>query len=465
MKSSCKVFILLGLNLIGAATLWMAPDKIGGSTGIFLTLSASIGLAILILFQQRKLQQTGNALLNFKEGDFTTRLPEKGNDEITGLNQEINALAEFICANFSQISAGQKDINHIVDDLIDSSARVSKNTSSMESGVQSSATAINQLNTRIFDINNNSKSIGTELGAVAVATEEMNASFSEVAHNTTIVADMVTSIRNNANNSLAQAERLLKSSDSISSVLEVINGIAGKIDLLALNATIEAASAGDAGKGFAVVANEIKELARRTSEATENIESKLKDLQVDSSKAAEAARTIGHQVDELDTQASGIAAASEEQATTSRDVASSVSSANNSVQEIINRIHEINQASTMVIKCQEYVQQSVSLSREAALESSHGQTKIALLINQSIMQLGGLTFNNKAFCANVVKAAHSTWKIRLNALLLGCGKIDLKEVTSHRNCQFGQWYFSEGKNKFGEINIFSDIDPVHEKIH
>ena len=91
--------------------------------------------------------------------------------------------------------------------------------------------------------------------------------------------------------------------------------------MLALNATIEAARAGDAGRGFAVVANEVKELAKQTAKATEDITNKIGALQKDSGAAVEAIGSIGQNIEKLNRIATSIAAAVEEQNATTNEVA------------------------------------------------------------------------------------------------------------------------------------------------
>src|SRR5213592_4681039 len=100
----------------------------------------------------------------------------------------------------------------------------------------------------------------------------------------------------------ATVAKLGESSAEIGKVIEVITSIAEQTNLLALNATIEAARAGEAGKGFAVVANEVKELAKQTATATEEISRKIEAIQGDTKGAVEA---IGH-ITKIITRVNGI---------------------------------------------------------------------------------------------------------------------------------------------------------------
>ncbi len=123
--------------------------------------------------------------------------------------------------------------------------------------------------------------------SVAVAVEEMTASIGEISKNVQMSRDAAAGILNDSTNSSAIAEQLGASMKEMENVVQLINNIAGKVNLLALNATIEAARAGDAGKGFAVVATEVKNLANQTTEATEDIAKQIQDVQSVSVKVAE----------------------------------------------------------------------------------------------------------------------------------------------------------------------------------
>jgi len=131
----------------------------------------------------------------------------------------------------------------------------------------------------------------------------------------------------------------------IGKVTETINAISSQTNLLALNATIEAARAGEAGKGFAVVANEIKELAQQTAAATGEIAARIKSIQ-DSTKTTvgeiEEIVRVNGEVDEL---VSGVAAAVEEQAATTREIAENVAQAAQGINEVNENVAQTTEVS------------------------------------------------------------------------------------------------------------------------
>ena len=126
----------------------------------------------------------------------------------------------------------------------------------------------------------------------------------------------------------------------IGKVTETITDISSQTNLLALNATIEAARAGAAGKGFAVVANEIKELARQTATATEDIKAKISGVQNSTGSAMADIEKIVGVIEEVGAIVAGIAAAIEEQSTVTKDVAGNIAQASAGVKEANERINQ-----------------------------------------------------------------------------------------------------------------------------
>jgi methyl-accepting chemotaxis protein len=129
-----------------------------------------------------------------------------------------------------------------------------------------------------------------------------------------------------------------RAAQEIGKVTETITDISAQTNLLALNATIEAARAGTAGKGFAVVANEIKELAKQTSEATEDIKAKIAGVQNSTTGAVQNIETITTVIKEIGNTVASTAAAIEEQATVTKNVAGEIAQATAVVREVNDQV-------------------------------------------------------------------------------------------------------------------------------
>ena len=170
--------------------------------------------------------------------------------------------------------------------------------------------------------------------AVATNMEEMAASIRELARSSSEAASMANGALQTAGQASQIINQLGASSQEIGNIIKVISGIAQQTNLLALNATIEAARAGDAGRGFAVVANEVKELAKQTAKATDDITAKIQNLQKDTTGAVTAIDSISGAVKAMNNISSTIAAAVEEQNATAKEVARVVSESAKGVAEI-----------------------------------------------------------------------------------------------------------------------------------
>ncbi|MBN9521491.1 PAS domain S-box protein [bacterium] len=180
--------------------------------------------------------------------------------------------------------------------------------------------------------------VSTSVATVATGAEEMGASIREIArsaHEATKVATSAVKIADRTNDTVA---KLGESSAAIGNVVKVITSIAQQTNLLALNATIEAARAGEAGKGFAVVANEVKELAKQTARATEDIGRKIEAIQGDTRGAVEAIGQIGKVIAEINDILNTIASAVEEQTATTGEISRSVTEAAKGSNEIAQNI-------------------------------------------------------------------------------------------------------------------------------
>ena len=166
-----------------------------------------------------------------------------------------------------------------------------------------------------------SEEVSLGVRTVATNTEEMSAAIKEIARNAAESSITSADTLKQAQHTNITITKLGESSQEIGQVIKVISSIAQQTNLLALNATIEAARAGDAGRGFAVVANEVKELAKQTAKATEDITNKITGIQRDSQSSVDAVTGIGRTIDKLNSIAGAIAASVEEQAATTNEVA------------------------------------------------------------------------------------------------------------------------------------------------
>jgi methyl-accepting chemotaxis protein len=188
----------------------------------------------------------------------------------------------------------------------------------------------------------------SSLSSVASATEEMSATVGDISSNTSKARSISEQAMGQAHTITDQMQKLGQAAQEIGHVTETITNISAQTNLLALNATIEAARAGTAGKGFAVVANEIKELARQTAEATEDIKARIAGIQSSTGTAISDIGQITNVIKDVGAIVASIAAAIEEQATVTKDVAGNIAQASGGVREANQRVSETAEVSKTI---------------------------------------------------------------------------------------------------------------------
>jgi methyl-accepting chemotaxis protein len=230
-----------------------------------------------------------------------------------------------------------QEVSEISQNLASASEELSANSQQMSANAEETAAQ-----TRV--VARNSELVNKNLQTVAVGTEQMGASITEIAKNATEAAKIATSAVKVAETTTITIAKLGESSTEIGQVIKVITSIAQQTNLLALNATIEAARAGEAGKGFAVVANEVKELAKETAKATEDISAKIETIQGDTKAAVQAIGNISSIINQVNAISATIATAVEEQNATTNEMARNVSEAARGSSEITQNIAGVSQA-------------------------------------------------------------------------------------------------------------------------
>jgi methyl-accepting chemotaxis protein len=208
---------------------------------------------------------------------------------------------------------------------------------------------------------------------VATAAEELSASIAEIARQTVEASRIAGEVAEDGRQTDRIVSGLAESVRRIGDVVGLINSIAAQTNLLALNATIEAARAGDAGKGFAVVASEVKQLAKQTAQATEEIQTQVSAIQSDTGKAVESIRGIFARVDTLTNITTSLSGAVEEQGAATQEIARSVNQAAEGTESVSATIGSVTEAasqtgaaSSLVLAAAESVAGNTAVLRQEA---------------------------------------------------------------------------------------------------
>lgn len=249
-----------------------------------------------------------------------------------------------------------------------------------------------------------SEQVSKNVQTVATGVEEMNAAIREIAKNASDSARVAQQAVNTSATANSTIAKLGDSSAEVGKVIKVITSIAEQTNLLALNATIEAARAGEAGKGFAVVANEVKELAKETAKATEDISRKIEAIQGDTTGAVESIRQIGEVISQINDISNTIASAVEEQTATATEMSRNVAEAAKGTSEIAQNITSVAQAA-------QNTTQGATNCQQAASELARMATELQQLGGGSTAREESDTIETRAAHARSGKAGStSNWR-------------------------------------------------------
>jgi methyl-accepting chemotaxis protein len=276
----------------------------------------------------RPVRDAGVVVRRIAAGDITSEdLPVRSSDEIGELANNVNimqhSLREMIASIFNcaeKFAAASLEFSSNYGQITANAAELSG-----QANVASSTT----------------ENLKRHLQTVVVGTEEMSITIQDISKNAIESARVASEAVKIAQDTNTAVTKLGESSMQIGQVVKVITSIAEQTNLLALNATIEAARAGEAGKGFAVVANEVKELAKQTGKATEDISRKISAIQSDTKESISAIATIGGIISHINAIAGTIASAVEEQSATTNEMSQNLTEAARGSIEIAKSMEEV----------------------------------------------------------------------------------------------------------------------------
>jgi len=270
------------------------------------------------------IRESCNRLEQLASGDLGTPVQLLGQGELGAMSDSLAKAVKGMQQAIQLISGNSRK-------LIGSSAQqkeVSRTMVANASETSSQASAIAA----------GAEEVSANIKTVAAAAEEMGATIREIARQAQQAAQVANEAVTIAETGNMAVLRLGENSSIIGNVVKVITSIAEQTNLLALNASIEAARAGEFGKGFAVVASEVKELAKETAKATEDIRAKIQGIQVDTQEAVAANEKTRGIISKIHEIQNTIAGAVEEQAATTREITRNVADAASGSGEIARNI-------------------------------------------------------------------------------------------------------------------------------
>ncbi|MCG8525791.1 MAG: methyl-accepting chemotaxis protein [Opitutales bacterium] len=323
------------------------------------------------------------------DGDLTARIRIKNQDEIGEMAGYFNDFVKKLQGIIKDIAGNTGQLSETSQTLLEESNNMATSADSMDGLASNAAAAVEQLSTNMENVSGNADNVSSMVSTTAASIEEMSASLNEVARNCAESSNISGEAEGKAKTAVETMNALSGSAEKVGNVVDTINSIAAQTNLLALNATIEAASAGEAGKGFAVVANEVKELAKQTSDATDEIATLVNEIQGETKGAVEVTDAISGIIDTLNGNVQTIASSVEEQSATTTEIAEGINKASAASTEITRNIQEATNGAVEISKNLGELRSSSSTvksvsdrSNERSIDLSEMASRLSALVGQ-----------------------------------------------------------------------------------
>ncbi|MGL1934554.1 MAG: methyl-accepting chemotaxis protein [Fibrobacterales bacterium] len=412
----------------------------------------------------RPVERVSNFNKQVSEGDFSKTVVFSGTDELQTMGRQLNnmilnfrSVLRNTFATSSSVIACSGELQGIaqllknetlsvaeqMDRLLNSNIVITDKVTSVSAGVEELSTSIN---------------------SIASAVGEFSNSITEVKEVTRKESDLSRSATEKVDISHSKMVGLSAASQEIGKIIAVINSIADQTNLLALNATIEAASAGEAGKGFSVVASEVKELAKQTAEATEQIQLQISSMQDEISGTLSSFTEVKEMIGGVSESSQSVYETIEQQQRVLTGISESVSqttlASNEIAENLLHSSKEVQNANSEIADTKMAMDSVDKMTKVLATYSDY----IASLSGKIYESLNVYTLSEDEIDVNGIKSGHMKWAGKLMDLLAGKMTLTVDEITGPHECQFGK-FIDAIEGDVRESKEFKDLFQHHVDIH
>lgn len=417
----------------------------------YVTLAGGICFIVLVIFFVKRfmiasLERTVAAIQEAGKGRFETCLPIEGPSEVQRLAAACNALSSTMIGQFNTMNAQNAVVERVASTLNKNKNQLIKYA--------------DEIMAISHTVEQSAQTSSSNLETITQATKDMSTATNEIAHSVAITAQKANDAQTQTAEAQSAIQSLSASSEKIGDIIRVINNIASQTNLLALNATIEAARAGEAGKGFAVVANEVKELAKQTAGATDEITRMITTIQSDTQHAVESVERITQAVSEVNDLANTIASATEEQTATVSEITHNIERAAEGARNVMKEAETLLEQASGFSRMRRDIEANAygaeCIVTETAVLLSQIQVEPSLL--SSLLASGVDSVRVKA-----VIYQHMQWRDKVIAGVIESVPFEV-ETDPHR-CGLGRFLDGYRPASSRIADVISKLKPVHDSMH
>ena len=331
------------------------------------------------------LQKTQEVLNSISNGDLTRNLDLDREDELGNMSKMINTMSSNLHGVMTRIAETSEQLLDSATNLRELAQQMTDKATDTQQRSNSVASAAEEMSTNMTSVASSMEQASTNISTVADSTEGIKQTLLNISENVGKTKSIAENAVNQAQNASTRIDDLSQAAQAIGSFTETINSISSQTNLLALNATIEASRAGEAGKGFGVVANEIKELARQTSEATEEINKKVEGIQNSTYASSQDIQEVMKVIREVNEFISDIAESVDQQTESTKEIAENINQASQGVQEVNENVAQSSQAAQDIARDIAAVNKSaeaISTDSESVNQRASGLSELAEKLKQ-----------------------------------------------------------------------------------
>ncbi len=343
-------FEIIGSLAEAKQAVWAAQKSILLWTVLILALISVFVWLLVKINVIKPLEESSSFINSISKGDLTKTIKSDSKDEFGEMSANLNAMSANLRKMISDISENSNT-------LLESSSGIRSIADSLSSGSEKTSMNANTVAVAAEEMSANMNSVAaameqasTNIGIVASSAEDITRNINEISRNSDKARQITDTAVKQAITASERVDKLGRAATQIGKVTEAISTISEQTNLLALNATIEAARAGEAGKGFAVVANEIKDLAKQTSDATSEIKQMIDDIQKSTMETVKDIEEISTVINSVNHTVSEIAASVDEQSRTTREIAENVMQASQGIGEVNENVSQTSLVSEDIAK-------------------------------------------------------------------------------------------------------------------